>query len=98
MLSKYFFFKLVKNYFFSCLIFSNTSTIKDGNNHSQLVDLMMRHYRHMQGGGFWTTETEMESTSTFANTLNNTSSTIIPGSDKNRSPTLFEILSTVNKI
>lgn len=55
----------------------------------------MRHYRHMQGGGFWTSEAELESTTAFANTLNNTFSTIIPGSDKNRSPTLFEILSTV---
>lgn len=77
---------------FSCLIFTNITHLKSNVSAScQLVDLLARHYRHMQGGGFWSPEGENDE-------LNGNSATIIPGADKNRNPTLFEMFSTVRFI
>ncbi|KAI1728390.1 protein pad-1 [Ditylenchus destructor] len=73
----------------NCLIFTNITHLKSNVSAScQLVDLLARHYRHMQGGGFWSPEGENDE-------LNGNSATIIPGADKNRNPTLFEMFSTI---
>lgn len=55
---------------------------------------MVRHYRHMQGGGFWSDNINLNAN---IETSNNSIPTIIPGSDKSRNPTMFEIFATVNK-
>lgn len=56
---------------------------------------MVRHYRHMQGGGFWSDDIDLNSN---AGTSSNSIPTIIPGSDKSRNPTMFEIFATVCKL
>lgn len=57
---------------------------------------MVRHYKHMQGGGFWLDDIDLNTNGGTSN--NNLIPTIIPGSDKSRNPTMFEIFATVYKI
>lgn len=80
------------------MIFTNTAHLQQMENLSgsgafhQLVEYLIRHYKHMQGEGFWCSELDPK----VAGSVASGSATMIPGSDKNRSPTFFEIFATVS--